>query len=104
MALPPHKRAEYITSSHEKSSEYGVPYFICQGGFNGQTFPIYNSIHSHPSNTPIPSGMEDGATHGDIPFAKKVQSISTTKTKFNIYLPGPRIYAPYTPRSKYSDF
>jgi hypothetical protein len=69
-------------------------------------YTIRGDIHSHPGNTPYPSGLDDGKS--DIGFAKAVTNISIKNGSgvptFKIYLPKTGKYINYNRNSTIYDF
>ena len=92
----------YITTSNEKASEGGSPHIATAFGNNG--YEVSTHIHSHPSNTKQPSGMEDGATSGDVKFAQSLDAITGGGTKFFIFIPENQSLIPYRGKSVPGDF
>ena len=62
----------------------------------------HEDIHSHPGNTPYPSGMNNSS--GDIQYAKKVVAVMKQKPVFNIFLPRKKKYVSYSSHSIPEDF
>ena len=89
----------YLTSSHEVEADSSAAEII--DGTLSST-PIREWIHSHPNNTPYPSGLNVNDKTGDIPFARKIDRMNTIRAKYSIYLPGSGRYVDYTSAS--SDF
>jgi len=69
---------------------------------------IRGDDHSHPGNTPYPSGTEKGASKGDIPHAKTISSDMKNQgyntPDFRIYLPDSKSYINYNGNSKRTDY
>lgn len=89
----------YITTSHQRERE--------SMGRRKRSdilkfFKIRNRYHSHPNNTPIPSGILDGK--GDIGFARSSYKLAGYDFEFKIYLPGYHTYISYDKNSKAKDF
>ena len=100
------KGLNFLTSGHASYTEPGVVDLINGQLRNGYT--IRGHIHNHPSNTPYPSGLNDGT--GDIGFARSVTDWYTGKYPgratpyFKIYTPGDGQYINYNQNSTTSDF
>lgn len=93
----------YLTSSHKESSEAGMTKLINGQLRHGYTAREFN--HSHPRNTPIPSGIPGltGET-GDILWAKQASKIFGNNVKYNIFTPKDSKYISYGPKSTITDF
>jgi len=90
----------YITTSHQHSTENGMTDLFDKQLKNGYT--LRSNVHSHPKNTPYPSGLNGGS--GDIPYAQKITDESTQNPSFKIYLPGKGTYVKFSPNSSPEDF
>lgn len=91
--------AEYL---EQFSYEGGSTHIATAFGNNG--YEVSTHIHSHPSNTKQPSGMEDGATSGDVKFAQSLDAITGGGTKFFIFIPENQSLIPYRGKSVPGDF
>ena len=96
------KGLNFITSSHKHSEEGGITDLIANQLSGGYTVRAVN--HSHPENTPYPSGLEWDSTSGDIPFSRWTEDKLQQKISFNIFLPGKNKYVPFSPNSTPEDF
>ena len=90
----------FITSSHETHVDNGIMNLIDTQLKNGYT--LRNINHSHPNNSPYPSGLN--SDYGDIPFSQWVTSVSRQNPKFGIYIPESGQYVYYGPDSKLEDY
>lgn len=91
----------YITTSHVENSETGMANLITNQLRYGYT--IRELIHSHPGNTPYPSGIIN-ENSGDIFFAKTIEKYITPKPVFKIFIPQNLTYIPYSGSSTPEDF
>ena len=66
------------------------------------TTKIKSWFHSHPSNTPRPSGLKN--READISTAATIEKIAGYKIDTKIYLPGLFIYIDYDKNSTKQDF
>ena len=89
----------YLTSSHEADTDSSAVRFI---DGRGSYIPIREWTHSHPNNTPYPSGLNVGDKSGDVPFARKIDRINSIKAIYRIYIPRDGSYVDYS--SSASDF
>lgn len=98
----------FITTSHEQTTESGMSYLYSGQLYNGYT--IREMDHSHPGNTAYPSGSFvhplTGAgvgEWGDVGFSSSItnnrQANKLNVPTFNIYLPGRKSYINYGPNS-----
>ena len=94
------KEQNYIGTSHNPSHSYSIGYHM-RTFINSSTHDVFNIIHSHPSNNPVPSGIKSGK--GDIWNAKKYSSLYP-HALFSIFIPNTRKYIYYTANSKEGDF
>ena len=95
------KGLNFITTSHNESEEAGMTSL-----FNRQLkygYTIRKEIHSHPKNTPYPSGLDENKP-GDVQYARMVTNISKQFPAFQIYLPKNGKYIEYGPNSIAADF
>lgn len=92
----------FITSSHKHAEESGISDLIKNQLSGGYTVRTLN--HSHPENTPYPSGLEWDSTSGDVPFSGWAESILQQKPTFNIFLPKNGKYVPFSPNSTPEDY
>ncbi len=92
----------FITSSHKHAEESGISDLIKNQLSGGYTVRTLN--HSHPENTPYPSGLEWDSTSGDVPFSGWAESILQQKPTFNIFLPENGKYVPFSPNSTPEDY
>ena len=90
----------YITTSHQHSTETGMADLFDKQLKNGYT--LRSNVHSHPENTPYPSGLNGGS--GDIPYAQWITDESKQNPSFKIYLPGKGTYVKFSPNSSPEDF
>lgn len=90
----------YITTSHQHSTETGMADLFDKQLKNGYT--LRSDVHSHPENTPYPSGLNGGS--GDIPYAQWITDESKHNPSFKIYLPGKGTYVKFSPNSSPEDF
>lgn len=63
---------------------------------------IRNDAHSHPSNTPMPSGLLSG--DGDMYYATWMNNRYGNEVSLNIYLPESNSYISYSAPSIEDDF
>jgi hypothetical protein len=93
-----------VSTSHEQRTERSMPFLLNNQYKFGYTIRGHN--HSHPGNTPYPSGFGDDV--GDIDFANSVTNISLKKGSgvpaFKIYLPKTGKYIRYNRNSTIYDF
>ncbi len=89
----------YIMTSHLEGRERMGPRKFVDFIKNTKIRSYY---HSHPSNTPYPSGIGD--ITGDIGFAKYIKKRVRYQINTKIYLPGTHTYINYDKDSKKSDF
>ena len=90
-----------LTTSHEKGAEYGaVDMFNKQYRFG---YYMREHTHSHPGNTPAPSGLTDKSKGSDMIFARKLQD-RLPHVNLNIYVPKTNNYIPYSKYSTINDF
>ena len=105
MGIKGKKGLNVISTSHEDSREQAMTYLLNSKYIS---FTIRSHTHSHPSNSPFPSGIFKGEKGGDTVFASmltKAQLRRGRKTPlFRIYLPALQLYIPYTPFSTRNDF
>ena len=59
--------------------------------------------HSHPGNTPAPSGITDDSTGEDMKFARQIQTF-IPHVKLKIYIPKTKKYINYNNNSTLKDF
>ena len=90
----------YITTSHQHNTEVGMTDLFDKQLRNGYT--LRSDTHSHPKNTPYPSGLY--GSQGDIPYAKWITDESKQNPRFKIYLPGKDSYVKFGPNSQPEDF
>ena len=90
----------FILTSHDKDSESGSIDLIIKQLCYGYT--IREDIHSHPGNTPYPSGMNNSS--GDIKYAKRVVAVMKQKPVFKLFLPRKKKYVSYSSHSIPEDF
>lgn len=97
------KGLNFITTGHDKDKEPGMTALINGQLQYGYTAREFN--HSHPQNTPYPSGISGftGET-GDVQWAGEVCKIFGNNVKFNIYTPKNGKYIQFSPNSKKSDY
>ena len=92
-----------ITSSTDISTNSANSTFM-----TSSSIQIRGDDHSHPRNTPYPSGTEKGATKGDVSHANEISSqmkkLGYKTPDFRIYLPGKKSYINFNGNSKRSDF
>ncbi|MCC8118732.1 MAG: hypothetical protein LIP09_08310 [Bacteroidales bacterium] len=91
----------FLTTSHNESSEAGIPtlfFYQLRFGYHLREF-----WHSHPYNTPIPSGFEIGDS-GDINFVRQMVAFGYDNVICKIYLPGLRKYINYNVNSTPDQF
>jgi len=85
----------FITTSHYTTKEYGMSYLYIGQLYAG--YSIRELIHSHPHDTPYPSGLSDG--NGDIGFSRLVinnrQANRLNIPTFSIFLPLSNSYLNY---------
>lgn len=95
------KGLNYLTTSHERSTERGAAnMFYTQFRFG---YTVRGHTHNHPRNTPYPSGLDDGTS--DIGFSRWVETYTNTyKPVFRIFTPGNGNYIQYNQHSKREDF
>ena len=93
-----------ITTSHEKSRE-GCFNFLYRNKYK-YGYTIRRHSHSHPGNTPYPSGLENGKA--DIGFARTLTKDAERRRglvlSFLIFLPRSGKYVLYTSKSQMSSF
>ena len=95
------KGLNFITTSHNHSEETGMTdFFIRQLQFG---YTIRKNVHSHPENTPYPSGFNEEEP-GDIQYAKKLTNLIKQSPIFQIYLPKKGKYINFGPNSIAADF
>ena len=95
------KGLNFITTSHNHSEETGMTdFFIRQLQFG---YTIRKNVHSHPENTPYPSGFNEEEP-GDIQYAKKLTNLNKQSPTFQIYLPKKGKYINFGPNSIAADF
>ena len=88
-----------MTTSHEKGAEYGaVDMFNKQYRFG---YYMREHTHSHPLNTPAPSGLGDGTM--DMDFAIKLQT-NLPNVNLKLYIPKTKSYIGYSKNSTIKDF
>ena len=75
-------------------------FFIRQLQFG---YTIRKNVHSHPENTPYPSGFNEEEP-GDIQYAKKLTNLIKQSPTFQIYLPKKGKYINFGPNSIAADF
>lgn len=103
----------YLTTSHEKSTERGGTQMINTQFQYGYT--IRSHTHNHPGNTAMPSGLTDkdgkmAGEWGDIGFSKSVENWymstypSRTTPIFRIYTASDAEYIQYNKNSTIHDF
>ena len=90
----------FITTSHEYSSESGMSYLFDKQLKHGYT--LRTNSHSHPRNTPYPSGLTGSS--GDIQYADWIVKKSNQNPIFKIFLPKKDKYIKYSPHSTVDDF
>ena len=90
----------YIATSYSTDYELGIWNFIK----TSMPFPylIRNDAHSHPSNTPVPSGLLSG--DGDMYYATWMNNRYGNEVSLNIYLPESNSYISYSASSIEDDF
>ena len=76
-----------------EDTEYGSGSMLFKQYLYGYT--MREDIHSHPHNTPVPSG--------DMAYARYIQGIRPN-VKLKIYLPNTKSYIEYNKNSKVNDF
>jgi hypothetical protein len=98
-----------LTTSHEEKRESGMTYLINGQLRFGYTAREFN--HSHPNNTPYPSGSFDhpktgqpAGTWGDVGFANGVSNIFKGNVKYNIYTPKDKSYINFNGNSSYKNY
>lgn len=105
------KGLNFITTSHEISGEAGMNNLYSGQLYSGYTVRELN--HSHPGNTPYPSGSfvhsgEGIGTWGDVAFSRSItnhrQAGGLSRPLFKIYLPGRKSYIKYGPNSIRSQY
>ena len=90
-----------LTTSHEETAEYGaVDMFNKQYRFS---YNMREHTHSHPHNTPRPSGITDDSTGEDMKFARQLQTF-IPQVKLKIYIPKTKKYINYNKNSTLKDF
>ena len=93
-----------ISTSHDSAKERSINYLLESQYKNGYTIRAY--IHSHPQNTPYPSGIDK--RDKDIGFSNKLTNISLKNGSgvpvFKIFLPKTGKYIEYNRGSSYDDF
>ena len=94
------KGLNFLTTSHEHASERGSTDLYDKQLRHGYT--IREDIHSHPENTPYPSGLKK--KKGDISNAAYVVQRTGQQPQFKIYIPGENRYIQYNQDSLEKDF
>ncbi len=90
-----------LTTSHLEDTEYGSASMLSKQFLYGYT--MREDIHSHPHNTPVPSGFGEHEGTGDMEYARYIQGIRPN-VKLKIYLPNTKSYIEYNKNSKVNDF
>jgi hypothetical protein len=91
----------YITTSHDKSSEAGSAHMLYTQFQFG--YFIREHIHSHPANTDYSSGLEDGEE--DVGFASWIEKyIKNSKPILIFFTTGNATYIQYNKDSKPEDY
>jgi RHS repeat-associated protein len=90
----------FITTSHAHSEERGMSDLLVNQLQYGYT--VRDLYHSHPENTPYPSGLYSGK--GDKQFSINVIRLLKQTPSFKIYTPQNGAYIPYCPNSTNLDF
>jgi RHS repeat-associated protein len=103
------KGLNFLTTTREERIEAGAGDLIHGQLYNG--YSIRKLIHSHPGNTPYPSGLNDPEKKsGDIGFAKVIGEWYKERYKkqvqpiFQIFTPTDGNYINYNANSEKSDF
>ena len=91
----------FIITSHEEKVEHGMVGLVENKLRYGYT--LRKSIHSHPGNTPYPSGLESDKK-GDVNNAKWLNRVSKQKPQFLIFLPQKNTFISYGPNSTRAEF
>jgi len=96
-----------LATGHIEYTEPGGTALITGQLHAGYTIRELN--HSHPNNTPYPSGLD--SRKSDVGFAKKISDWYGNKypdrknsPSFNIYLPKGKKYIPFSGNSVKSDY
>ncbi|MCB9217179.1 MAG: hypothetical protein H6616_15005 [Ignavibacteria bacterium] len=92
----------YIATAFDEFQEWGGRHLMQEQFADGWT--IREHRHSHPNNTPRPSGSATSVDlYGDIGFARWVKAYAdgSSKTVFKIYLPAHEIYMWYKKDGEY---
>lgn len=95
------KGLNVLTTSHMEDTEYGSVSMLFKQYLYGYT--MREDIHSHPHNTPVPSGFGEHEGTGDMAYARYIQGIRPN-VKLKIYLPNTKSYIEYNKNSKVNDF
>ena len=94
------KGLNFLTTSHGHKEEAGSADLINKQLRFGYT--IREDNHSHPENTPYPSGMKDN--EADIQYAQDVVKAMGQTPIFRIFLPTKKKYVTFTPYSTPEEF
>ena len=92
----------FLTNSHSKVSEYGGCEITTALSSNGLIVNLH--IHSHPSGTMMPSGMNDDDISGDVKFAQSIDSKTNTPPQYYIFCVPQHIIINYNSTSRIKDF
>ena len=90
-----------LTTSHIQDIEYGSPSMLSKQYLYG--YHMREHIHSHPQNTPIPSGFGEYEGTGDMEFARYLQGIRPN-VRLKLYIPRTNLYINYDRESTINDF
>ena len=72
--------------------------------YSSRGYQFLDITHNHPNGNNIPSGLKNGETDGDIPFAKFVNNTLGNTSTFHIYTSYNSKYTEYYTNSEENDF
>ncbi len=90
-----------LTTSHGTSSEGGMTNYVSK--HVSLPYIIRSDTHSHPGNTPYPSGLTQ-SNFGDIQYAKELTNMFRQNISFSIFLPDKNNYIHYNSNSTIFDY
>ena len=90
-----------LTTSHGTSSEGGMTNYVSK--YVPLPYIIRSDTHSHPGNTPYPSGLTQ-SNFGDVQYAKELTNMFRQNISFSIFLPDKNSYIQYSPNSTIYDY